>query len=193
MSKQTKTNTKKVLLASTLLTATIAGTVAPAVATGETDDKKKTITAGSTITVAENEVIKNDAEAHITGDTATTEAAPALQGAVKVDTIKQALAQTPEEGAKLGGATVGWGAKAQAEVKQNLTGAQDSTVASVANSVPNLAVTPLTTKSGWKPSWGVLGQDVSNHQPNINWGTQYAAGSRFSWMKIGRASCRERV
>ena len=188
MSKQTKTNTKKVLLASTLLTATIAGTVAPAVATGETDDKKKTITAGSTITVAENEVIKNDAEAHITGDTATTEAAPVLQGAVKVDTIKQALAQTPEEGAKLGGATVGWGAKAQAEVKQNLTGAQDSTVASVANSVPNLAVTPLTTKSGWKPSWGVLGQDVSNHQPNINWGAQYAAGSRFSWMKTSEGT-----
>ena len=126
MSKKTTTTVTKNVIATTLLTATIAGTIAPAVATTDAEDKKKTITAGSTITVSENETIKNDADTHLDGDTATTSAAPTLQGAVQVGNIKTALAQTPEEGAKMGGATVGWGAKAQAEDKQNLTGAQDS-------------------------------------------------------------------
>lgn len=186
MSKKTTTTVTKNVLATTLLTATIAGTIAPAVATTDAEDKKKTITAGSTITVSENETIKNDADTHLDGDTATTAAAPTLQGAVQVGNIKTALAQTPEEGAKMGGATVGWGAKAQAEDKQNLTGAQDSTLSGGAT--PSLAVTPLTTKNGWKPNWGVLGQDVSNHQPNINWAAQYAGGSRFSWMKTSEGT-----
>ena len=176
----------KTIFASTVLAATVASTLAPAVATGEPDNgKAKTVTAGSTITVSENETIKNNADTHVNGDTATTEAAPTLQGAVDVKNIKVALAETPEEGAKKGGATVGWGAKAQAEDKQNLTGAQDATLA---NGAPTLAVVPLTTKSGWKPGWGVLGQDVSNHQPNINWRAQYADGSRFSWMKTSEGT-----
>jgi GH25 family lysozyme M1 (1,4-beta-N-acetylmuramidase)/cell wall-associated NlpC family hydrolase len=174
------------IFASTILAATVASTLAPAVATGEPDNgKAKTVTAGSTITVSENETIKNNADTHVDGDTATTEAAPTLQGAVDVKNIKVALAETPEEGAKKGGATVGWGAKAQADDKQNLTGAQDATLA---NGTPTLAVVPLTTKSGWKPGWGVLGQDVSNHQPNINWKAQYAGGSRFSWMKTSEGT-----
>ncbi len=186
MTTKTNTNVKKTVLASALLTATIAGTVAPAVASAEPDEKKKPLTAGSTITVSETETIKNDADTHLEGDTATTEAAPALQGSVSVQNIKVALAETPEEGAKKGGATVGWGAKAQAIDKQNLTGAQDSTISNA--NAPTLAVVPLTTKNGWKPSWGVLGQDVSNHQPNINWGAQYAGGSRFSWMKTSEGT-----
>lgn len=186
MTTKTNTNVKKTVLASALLTATIAGTVAPAVANAEPGEKKKPLTAGSTITVSETETIKNDADTHLEGDTATTEAAPALQGSVSVQNIKVALAETPEEGAKKGGATVGWGAKAQAIDKQNLTGAQDSTISNA--TAPTLAVVPLTTKSGWKPSWGVLGQDVSNHQPNINWGAQYAGGSRFSWMKTSEGT-----
>ena len=174
------------IFASTILAATVASTLAPAVATGEQDNgKAKTVTAGSTITVSENETIKNNADTHIDGDTVTTEAAPTLQGAVDVKNIKVALAETPEEGAKKGGATVGWGAKAQADDKQNLTGAQDETLPS---GTPTLAVVPLTTKSGWKPSWGILGQDVSNHQPNINWKAQYAGGSRFSWMKTSEGT-----
>lgn len=183
----TKTNPKKTILASTLLTATIAGAVAPALATNDTDNKTtKTLTAGSTIKLSDTETIKNDADTHLTGDTATTEAAPTLQGTVSVDNIKVALAQTPEEGARMGGATVGWGAKAQAEDKQNLTGAQDATLSN--SNAPTLAVTPITTRNGWKPSWGVLGQDVSNHQPSINWAAQYAAGSRFSWMKTSEGT-----
>lgn len=186
MSKKTNINVKKTVIASALLTATIAGTVAPAVANGEPEGKKEPLTAGSTITVSETETIKNDADTRLHGDTATTEAAPTLQGAVAVDNIKVALAETPEEGAKRGGATVGWGAKAQAIDKQNLTGAQDVTISNA--NAPTLAVVPLTTKSGWKPSWGILGQDVSNHQPNINWAAQYAGGSRFSWMKTSEGT-----
>lgn len=186
MSKKTNINVKKTVIASALLTATIAGTVAPAVANGEPEGKKEPLTAGSTITVSETETIKNDADTRLHGDTATTEAAPTLQGAVAVDNIKVALAETPEEGAKRGGATVGWGAKAQAIDKQNLTGAQDATISNA--NAPTLAVVPLTTKSGWKPSWGILGQDVSNHQPNINWAAQYAGGSRFSWMKTSEGT-----
>lgn len=186
MSKKTNINVKKTVIASALLTATIAGTVAPAVANGEPKGKKEPLTAGSTITVSETETIKNDADTRLHGDTATTEAAPTLQGAVAVDNIKVALAETPEEGAKRGGATAGWGAKAQAIDKQNLTGAQDATISNA--NAPTLAVVPLTTKSGWKPSWGILGQDVSNHQPNINWAAQYAGGSRFSWMKTSEGT-----
>jgi GH25 family lysozyme M1 (1,4-beta-N-acetylmuramidase) len=186
LSKKTNINVKKTVIASALLTATIAGTVAPAVANGEPEGKKEPLTAGSTITVSETETIKNDADTRLHGDTATTEAAPTLQGAVAVDNIKVALAETPEEGAKRGGATVGWGAKAQAIDKQNLTGAQDVTISNA--NAPTLAVVPLTTKSGWKPSWGILGQDVSNHQPNINWAAQYAGGSRFSWMKTSEGT-----
>lgn len=186
MSKKTNINVKKTVIASALLTATIAGTVAPAVANGEPKGKKEPLTAGSTITVSDVKTIKNDADTHLEGNTATTEAAPTLQGAVAVDNIKVALAETPEEGAKKGGATVGWGAKAQAIDKQNLTGAQDATISNA--NTPTLAVVPLTTKSGWKPSWGILGQDVSNHQPNINWAAQYAGGSRFSWMKTSEGT-----
>lgn len=185
MTTKTNTNVKKTVLASALLTATIAGTVAPAVANAEPEERK-TLTAGSTITVSETETIKNNAETHLEGNTVTTEAAPTLQGAVSVQNIKVALAETPEEGAKKGGATVGWGAKAQAIDKQNLTGAQDATASNA--TAPTLAVVPLTTRNGWKPSWGVLGQDVSNHQPNINWSAQYAGGSRFSWMKTSEGT-----
>ncbi|MGO4493476.1 GH25 family lysozyme, partial [Arthrobacter sp. 2YAF22_2] len=41
----------------------------------------------------------------------------------------------------------------------------------------------LTTQSTWAPTFGVLGMDVSEHQPGVNWQQQRILGARFAYIK----------
>ncbi|WP_374223610.1 lysozyme, partial [Arthrobacter sp. ISL-30] len=40
----------------------------------------------------------------------------------------------------------------------------------------------------WRPSFGVQGQDVSSHQGNVDWASQWNQGSRFAYVKASEGN-----
>ncbi|MFC8408732.1 GH25 family lysozyme, partial [Arthrobacter sp. NPDC057259] len=40
-----------------------------------------------------------------------------------------------------------------------------------------------STQGTWTPNFGVLGLDVSEYQPSVDWGQQWAMGARFAYVK----------
>jgi len=47
-------------------------------------------------------------------------------------------------------------------------------------------VSILAARDAWRPD-GVQGIDVSSHQPNVNWATEYSYGARFAYVKTTEA------
>ena len=108
----------------------------------------------------------------LTAVTITTSLTPALAQDKQADTIDGVtpIATTPEEGARLGGASLGYGEK----TLQHQENPQGN---------PDTSDQPTIVAGNWRPNFGIHGQDVSNHQGNINWAAQANAGSKFTWIK----------
>jgi GH25 family lysozyme M1 (1,4-beta-N-acetylmuramidase) len=49
------------------------------------------------------------------------------------------------------------------------------------------AAAPMLNRNKWKPN-GVQGMDVSSHQPNVNWKTEWNYGARFAYVKSTEAT-----
>lgn len=48
---------------------------------------------------------------------------------------------------------------------------------------------PMATDPGhWRPAFGVAGQDVSGHQGNVDWQSQWNQGSRFAYVKASEGN-----
>lgn len=111
--------------------------------------------------------------------TSTALAATAKEGTV--DGVKP-IAATPEEGATTGGASLGYGEKSrlgapnpQGNNPNERQGKQQG-------------ASFFSGGRAWRPNFGVHGQDVSNHQGNIDWGSQARAGSKFAWIKTSEGT-----
>lgn len=62
------------------------------------------------------------------------------------------------------------------------------TAASSSASFKKLSTEALATEGTWMPTFGVQGQDVSGHQPNVDWQQQWNMGSRFAYVKATEGS-----
>ena len=118
--------------------------------------------------------------------TRTAAAATILASVFLTSTVAQAqypdpidggrpIAATPEEGAQTGGASLGYGEKTLTH-QNNPQGN------------PDTSNQPTIVAGNWRPGFGVQGQDVSNHQGNINWAAQANAGSKFTWIKTSEGT-----
>ena len=115
--------------------------------------------------------------------TVTTGIAPALAND-KPDTIDgvKPIAATPEEGAQTGGASLGYGEKSKLGAP-NPQGNNPNERQARQN-----GASFFSGGRAWRPNFGVHGQDVSNHQGNIDWGSQARAGSKFAWIKTSEGT-----
>lgn len=103
-----------------------------------------------------------------------TSTAAQAQNPDTIDGVKP-IAATPEEGAQTGGASLGYGEKTLTH-QNNPQGN------------PDTSNQPTIVAGNWRPNFGVQGQDVSNHQGNINWAAQANAGSKFTWIKTSEGT-----
>ncbi|WP_253182639.1 GH25 family lysozyme [Arthrobacter sp. SW1] len=110
-------------------------------------------------------------------------AMPATGGGPDAQAMKDAMrAAIPKGGAEMG-------QRSPRVIQEKLTAARKPAGSAPLGSRAVPGVLPMATDPGhWRPDYGVHGQDVSGHQGNVDWASQWRQGSRFAYVKASEGN-----